>query len=115
MVASHQLCSLPACGGQVDSAAAVRAPPAGCACFPPSAGWCLSKTSPTNMRPSNASILAIFLVRSCIQIAKVLRVTVLSQRFYGVMVSTLDFESNDPGSNPGRTLSFLPFFLCLLV
>ena len=24
-------------------------------------------------------------------------------RFYGVMVSTLDFESSDPGSNPGRT------------
>ena len=23
--------------------------------------------------------------------------------FCGVMVSTLDFESNDPGSNPGRT------------
>ena len=22
---------------------------------------------------------------------------------YGVMVSTLDFESSDPGSNPGRT------------
>ena len=26
---------------------------------------------------------------------------------YGVMVSTLDSESSDPGSNPGRT-SFLP-------
>ena len=25
---------------------------------------------------------------------------------YGVMVSTLDFESSDPGSNPGRS-SFL--------
>ena len=24
-------------------------------------------------------------------------------RFYGVMVSTLDFESSDPSSNPGRT------------
>ena len=24
-------------------------------------------------------------------------------RSYGVMVSTLDFESSDPGSNPGRT------------
>ena len=23
--------------------------------------------------------------------------------FCGVMVSTLDFESNDPGSNPGKT------------
>ena len=27
-------------------------------------------------------------------------------RFYGVMVSTLDFESSDPSSNLGRTLSF---------
>ena len=27
----------------------------------------------------------------------------LSHRFYGVMVSTEDFESSDPGSNPGRT------------
>ena len=25
---------------------------------------------------------------------------------YGVMVSTLDFESSDPGSNPGRTFLF---------
>ena len=30
--------------------------------------------------------------------------TLLSaKRSYGVMVSTLDFESSDPGSNPGRT------------
>ena len=29
-------------------------------------------------------------------------------RFYGVMASTEDFESSDPGSNPGRT-----FFLDL--
>ena len=28
----------------------------------------------------------------------------LSIRFYGVMVSTLDFESSDPSSNLGRTL-----------
>ena len=28
--------------------------------------------------------------------------------FYGVMVITLDFESSDPGSSPGRT------FLCNL-
>lgn len=27
-------------------------------------------------------------------------------RFYGVMVSTLDFESSDPSSNLGRTYSF---------
>jgi len=26
------------------------------------------------------------------------------RRSYGVMVSTLDFESSDPGSNPGRSL-----------
>ena len=26
--------------------------------------------------------------------------------FYGVVVSTADFESADPGSNPGRTLFF---------
>ena len=31
---------------------------------------------------------------------------------YGVMVSTLDSESSDPGSNPGMTSSFL--FPCLL-
>ena len=30
--------------------------------------------------------------------------------FYGVMVSTLDFESSDPSSNLGRTYSF---FCCL--
>ena len=28
-------------------------------------------------------------------------------RFYGVMVSTLDFESSDPSSNLGRTSIFL--------
>ena len=28
------------------------------------------------------------------------------QWFYGVMVSTMDFESIDPGSNPGRTYFF---------
>ena len=32
----------------------------------------------------------------------------LHKRFYGVMVSTLDFESSDPSSNLGRTF---PFFL----
>lgn len=31
-------------------------------------------------------------------------------RFYGVVVSTLDFESSDLGSTPGRTF----FFLCIL-
>jgi hypothetical protein len=30
---------------------------------------------------------------------------------YGVMVSTLDFESSDPGSSPGRT-SFFAWFVC---
>ena len=30
----------------------------------------------------------------------------MAGRSYGVMVSTLDFESSDPGSNPGRS-SFL--------
>jgi hypothetical protein len=30
---------------------------------------------------------------------------------YGVMVSTLDSESSDPGSNPGRT-SFMPRASC---
>ena len=28
---------------------------------------------------------------------------ILTSRFYGVMVSTLDFESSDPSSNLGRT------------
>ena len=30
--------------------------------------------------------------------------------FRGVMVSTLDFESNDPGSNPGETFSIISFY-----
>lgn len=34
----------------------------------------------------------------------------LADRSYGVMVSTLDFESSDPGSSPGRTS-----FLCVFV
>ena len=36
--------------------------------------------------------------------------TIRHVRFYGVMVSTLDFESSDPSSNLGRTYSF---FCCL--
>ena len=32
-----------------------------------------------------------------------LQVRQTSVRFYGVMVSTLDFESSDPSSNLGRT------------
>ena len=31
--------------------------------------------------------------------------------FRGVMVSTLDFESNDPGSNPGETLGISHFIV----
>ena len=34
-------------------------------------------------------------------------------RSYGVMVSTLDFESSDPGSNPGRSLFFVRI-LCVI-
>ena len=30
-----------------------------------------------------------------------------SPRFYGVMAITLDFESNNPSSNLGRTLLFI--------
>ncbi len=36
---------------------------------------------------------------------------------YGVMVSTLDFESSDPGSSPGRTcvlLCFVVFCVCVV-
>ena len=35
---------------------------------------------------------------------------------YGVMVSTLDFESSDPGSSPGRTLflRLFPSLFCLV-
>ena len=33
------------------------------------------------------------------------------QWFYGVVVSTLDFESSDLGSNPGRTSFLFSFFL----
>jgi hypothetical protein len=32
----------------------------------------------------------------------------LRTRFYGVMVSTLDFESSNPSSNLGRTFKFFP-------
>ena len=32
---------------------------------------------------------------------------------YSVMVITLDFESSDPGSNPGRTFFCLVFQLCV--
>ena len=34
------------------------------------------------------------------------------RRFYGVMAITLDFESNNPSSNLGRTLLFSLTFLC---
>ncbi|AES79682.1 hypothetical protein MTR_7g071130 [Medicago truncatula] len=36
--------------------------------------------------------------------------------FYGVVVSTLDFESSDLGSTPGRTFQFfiLSFIKCVL-
>ena len=33
----------------------------------------------------------------------VILIKTVSDRFCGVMVSTLDFESNDPSSNLGRT------------
>jgi hypothetical protein len=33
------------------------------------------------------------------------------QRFYGVMVSTLDSESSDPSSNLGKTLLFCFLFV----
>ena len=34
---------------------------------------------------------------------------------YGVMAITLDFESNNPSSNLGRTLLFLSwFYLCVI-
>ncbi|TYI33447.1 hypothetical protein ES332_A04G133800v1 [Gossypium tomentosum] len=32
------------------------------------------------------------------------------RRFYGVVVSTLDFESSDLGSTPGRTFFWLSIF-----
>ena len=32
--------------------------------------------------------------------------SVLNKRFYGVVVSTLDFESSDLGSTPGRTFTY---------
>ena len=37
-----------------------------------------------------------------------------SQRFYGVMVSTLDSESSDPSSNLGRTYFFYHYFFISL-
>ena len=32
-------------------------------------------------------------------------------RSYSVMVITLDFESSDPGSNPGRTSPFYSYYI----
>ena len=46
----------------------------------------------------------LLLLLECVEI----HVTI-TPRFYGVMVSTLDFESSDPGSNPGRTSNFKMF------
>ena len=35
--------------------------------------------------------------------------------FYGVMVSTLDFESSDPSSNLGRTFILFPSQFCQIM
>ena len=35
--------------------------------------------------------------------------------FYGVMVSTLDFESSDPSSNLGRTFILFPYLIYLFI
>ena len=45
-------------------------------------------------------------VNALVSVAKRHACDLLFIGFYGVMVSTLDFESNDPGSSPGRTLLF---------
>ena len=51
----------------------------------------------------------------CVFVCYVDGVDCMNRWSYGVMVSTLDFESSDPGSNPGRT-SFLRFggFVCCM-
>ena len=50
--------------------------------------------------------------RSCNQVAKFRRNISASSWSYGVMVSTLDFESNDPSSSLGKTwiVFFGPYF-----
>ena len=41
--------------------------------------------------------------------------SVKRERFYGVVVSTLDFESSDPSSNPGRTLTNILIIITTLI
>ena len=48
------------------------------------------------------NVFISFVVITLGKICKVLRY-VINNRFYGVMVSTLDSESSDPSSNLGRT------------
>ena len=50
---------------------------------------------------------------ACARIA--ITYTHLRSRFYGVMVSTLDSDSNDPGSNPGRTCTLFVCFEFLVL
>ena len=51
---------------------------------------------------NNQVYLFIFVVLSC-----------ASVRSYGVMAITLDFESNNPSSNLGRTFPFVKKFKCM--
>ena len=49
-----------------------------------------------------------------VKIEELEMVTTTHLRSYGVMVSTLDFESSDPSSNLGRTSNPIPFCLFLM-
>ena len=48
----------------------------------------------------------LFCTKALFNITKFVFVEGKTIRFYGVVVSTLDFESSDLGSTPGRTLLF---------
>ena len=47
---------------------------------------------------------------------KIAQVIFRTNGFYGVVVSTLDFESSDLGSTPGRTyVSFLAIYYSIII
>ena len=65
--------------------------------------------------PLGTTVYSLYIFRppACARIA--ITYTHLQSRFYGVMVSTLDSDSNDPGSNPGRTCTLFVCFEFLVL